>query len=102
MWRNDRLEGPGRTVDENGRGGQLSGKGNDPRVPVIPSKNRMGSVQMGSSRNGEMRSAHPMAKAIAGSTNRPASVTWPPGTGRRVVNSPRHNMTETQAEETMR
>lgn len=91
-----------RTVDEDGGGGQLGGQSDDPRVPIVPANNRMTLVRMGLSCNGELRPAYPIAKAIAGSTNRPARVTWPPGTGRRVVNSPKHNMTATQAEETMR
>ena len=90
-----------RTVDENCGSRELSRKGNDPTVPIIPALNEIGSIQTGLTDDGELLS-HPIAKAKAGSTNRPASVTWPPGTGRRVVNSPRHNMTETQAEDTTR
>ena len=40
-----------RTIDEDGCSRQLCGKGDDPRVPIVPAKNRIASVQMGVSRN---------------------------------------------------
>ena len=45
--RNERLGRQERTVDKDGGGGQLGGKSDDPRVPIVPAKNRSVSVPNG-------------------------------------------------------